>query len=184
MSIIYNISIWLLIFNFIFSIIGIWLFFNNQNKTTLGFSILKILAPICMILTVTTLFYSNQKYNNINVYLGLVLLLISIILFSLCSYINYQKKLTVCYSNDLPEHLMKKGPYKFVRHPFYISYILNYISGFILSLNPISLISVFIMTLLYYHAAKTEENKFKISSLSNEYEIYKKETGMFFPKIL
>lgn len=182
MNIIYNIATFLIIFNFIFSIIGVWLFFNNKTKTSIGFHILKILAPLCMINTSYSLFYPNKNLN-ININIGTILAIISTLLFFSCSYLNYKNKLSVCYSKELPEHLVKQGAYKYIRHPFYLSYILNYIAGFMISLNPLGMLSIFTMSILYFHAAKTEEIKFNKSNFSEEYKKYKESTGMFLPKI-
>lgn len=91
--------------------------------------------------------------------------------------------LTLAFSHDQPKELIKSGPYRLVRHPFYFSYLLNYFSIAILVRGPWTLLMAVFMTVIYGSAARHEERKFLSGPLGEAYREYQKTTGMFFPKL-
>lgn len=109
--------------------------------------------------------------------------LISFVLFWSAIAATRQQRLTLAFSTDAPQHLLTSGPYKMVRHPFYTAYILFWLAGTVAFWQLWLLPSAAIMTALYVQAARAEENKFCNSSLQNAHNLYKKHTGMFFPKL-
>jgi protein-S-isoprenylcysteine O-methyltransferase Ste14 len=96
---------------------------------------------------------------------------------------NKAKPLSVAYSRDSPQHLMQDGPYRLIRHPFYSSYCLCWIAGPIVAGQPLMWVAILLLFPFYFLAAKAEETKFLRSSLAEDYRLYKKRTGMFFPWI-
>ena len=94
-----------------------------------------------------------------------------------------RKGLTVAFTKDVPRHLVRNGPYRFIRHPFYVSYLLFWVASAIAttSLQPWLVLAV--MSGLYFVAARTEERKFESSPLKNDYDRYRREVGMFLPGI-
>jgi protein-S-isoprenylcysteine O-methyltransferase Ste14 len=92
-------------------------------------------------------------------------------------------RFTAAFDTDEPAFLVKTGPYRFVRHPFYISYIVFWVGS---SLGGNSLILWFVCLVLigsYVVAALSEEQKFKNSPLAADYSHYSKRTGFLFPKL-
>lgn len=163
--------------------LGAILFFSKKGKLSLKQIVLIISSFSIYFLQV--FFLSRLESTNILIMsISLVCLTLSFFMFFSCVKVNTRKKLSPIYSLDSPEHIQTQGLYKFVRHPFYVSYILTYLGGVIAYFHPVFFITFFIVCFIYYDAAKTEENKFAISSLSNEYEKYKEETGMFLPKLI
>jgi protein-S-isoprenylcysteine O-methyltransferase Ste14 len=80
------------------------------------------------------------------------------------------------------QRLIRKGPFALIRHPLYVSYILilTGLSGILLSFW-ILIPALFVMIGIY-PSAKAEED-ILIEQLGDEYLTYKKDVGMFFPKI-
>lgn len=107
----------------------------------------------------------------------------SFVLFWVCVRINRGQPLSVAFSNDKPRHLMTRGPYRYVRHPFYASYSLAWIAGIVASAQPWLLLSLLVMGAIYYRAAIQEEQKFASGELAAAYEDYRRRTGMFIPRI-
>lgn len=91
--------------------------------------------------------------------------------------------LSFAFSEQGPSGVVKNGPYKIVRHPFYTSYTLAWIAGFAGTGNYILLAVAIIMFAIYWKSASHEENVILNSSLQNDYKEYKNQTGMFLPKI-
>ena len=94
---------------------------------------------------------------------------------------NRAHPLSAVFSRDLPEHLMDRGPYRFVRHPFYCSYLLTWIAGFVGTGQIWLLPTAAVMFAVYLRAAHLEEKKFTQSSLAVDYERYRSRTGLFLP---
>jgi protein-S-isoprenylcysteine O-methyltransferase Ste14 len=97
---------------------------------------------------------------------------------------NRAKPLSAVFSPDLPIHLTQAGPYRFIRHPFYASYLLTWVAGVIASGYPWLLLTVVVMGIIYLRAAQTEERKFSASPLARQYEFYRSRTGLFTPNPL
>jgi protein-S-isoprenylcysteine O-methyltransferase Ste14 len=96
-----------------------------------------------------------------------------------------RQRLTLAFSDDEPRHLQIAGPYRFVRHPFYLSYLLFWTAGLVAVGGEWFLFfTVAAMFALYFRAARLEETKFASSPLGEDYSKYRSRTGMFFPKLL
>jgi protein-S-isoprenylcysteine O-methyltransferase Ste14 len=91
------------------------------------------------------------------------------------------KPLAACFSRHEELHLVKHGPYRFVRHPFYCSYLLAWLAGAVGTLDPRLALTFVVMFVLYLVAAVSEEKKFASSSLSEAYADYCGATGRFLP---
>jgi protein-S-isoprenylcysteine O-methyltransferase Ste14 len=79
--------------------------------------------------------------------------------------------------------LVENGPYKWVRHPIYTAYFLNYIGGGLLASNwVLTFIPVLGFGLMIYLRLGEEETAM-IDEFGDEYRQYMKRTGRFLPKI-
>ena len=93
-------------------------------------------------------------------------------------------RLSFSFSPDAPERLIQSGPYRFIRHPFYTSYVLSYTAAVLASANPWTFVPLVWMGILYARAGYEEEVKFARSSFAREYLLYRARTGMFFPRVI
>jgi len=103
-------------------------------------------------------------------------------LFSAAVEINSSRPLSLAYSRDIPQHLQRSGPYRWVRHPFYSSYLLGMLGAAVAIHSLWALLPVLTAFAIYFHAARFEEMKFEASDLCSQYARYKAEVGMFFPR--
>jgi protein-S-isoprenylcysteine O-methyltransferase Ste14 len=78
---------------------------------------------------------------------------------------------------------MIEGPYRYVRHPFYLSYIAFWTAGLLVSRNMWLLIPLAVMGMFYWSAIRQEEQELSRGSLQNEYRQYKLTTGGLFPRL-
>ncbi|EKE20327.1 MAG: isoprenylcysteine carboxyl methyltransferase [uncultured bacterium] len=88
-------------------------------------------------------------------------------------------RLTTIYQGHV---LIREGPYRLVRHPIYLSYLLGALSVLFLSGS----IVLFVLSLLYFilNAMRAnDEEKYLLLKFGSEYEKYTQETGKFFPKL-
>ena|SRR2546425_6361969 len=108
--------------------------------------------------------------------LGAVLLLVGLPLFTVGAYLTGR----YVYSRPRAERpLLQKGPYRFIRHPIYLAFMLV-AAGFILfALNLVMLPLVYIFTAIRY--PKREEPEL-IELYGDAYREYQQRTGRFLPK--
>ena len=125
------------------------------------------------------------SFNYQNIYLDIIFIIIYIIgvIFNLLGryYLGKNWGNNVIIYND--HTLITNGVYKVVRHPLYASIIWMIYAVGILCQNYLVIIlnSVVFIPFMYYRAKQEETELIKIFK---EYNDYKKETGMFFPKII
>ena len=82
-----------------------------------------------------------------------------------------------------PVSLVTAGPYRYVRHPFYTSYLIFW-TGLAIGTWSLWAIPVLVlMFVLYTVAARGEEAKFGSSPMAAEYAAYRARTGMFWPRL-
>lgn len=94
---------------------------------------------------------------------------------------NRKRHLSAVFSGDLPTHLVENGPYRLIRHPFYCSYLLVWSAGVIGSGRLWLLATVAVMLAIYLRAAYAEERKFARCALADEYEAFRRRTGLLIP---
>jgi len=107
----------------------------------------------------------------------------SLALFWWAIAVNRKKPLSAVCSPDAPGHLVKNGPYRWIRHPFYTSYLLAWAAGLAGSGQGWLLAPTLAMLVLYLRAAVMEERKFARSPLARAYSRYQRRTGRFLPSV-
>jgi protein-S-isoprenylcysteine O-methyltransferase Ste14 len=92
-----------------------------------------------------------------------------------------RNRLTAAFSDDSPAELITAGPFRWVRNPFYLSYLLAYLHAALASRSPWALLPLGLMAGIYGTAAVLEERKFARSPLADTYRAYARRTGRFVP---
>jgi protein-S-isoprenylcysteine O-methyltransferase Ste14 len=92
-------------------------------------------------------------------------------------------RLRLAYTNADPDMINTSGPYAYVRHPFYLSYIAFWISTALVA-QTWQWAPALTLALWYVRIARDEERRFRASALSSAYDTYRQRTGMLFPRIL
>jgi len=85
--------------------------------------------------------------------------------------------------SDKVGNIVTTGPFRFVRHPFYTSYILVWVGNTLLFNSLILWITLGFLMAFYFLSARKEENVIMQSEQSSTYEKYIKNVGMFLPRI-
>jgi protein-S-isoprenylcysteine O-methyltransferase Ste14 len=96
---------------------------------------------------------------------------------------NKRHPLTLAFSADEPAFVQTRGPYHYVRHPFYLSYLLFWFGTAFLFAGLSHWVMPVTMAVLYVVAARREELKFMNSSLAASYAEYRARTGVLLPRI-
>lgn len=165
--------------SFFWSVVGVFRKHNDQDVKKYRFlQFTSISTWIVSLILVYKSEISSAKYLYC-----IIAQIVCLIGFWYNTSVARQAKFSIVFSNDTPNIFIKSGLYKVVRHPFYMIYLIAYSAVGIIIPNPILLLLILAMYLIYYTAAKLEERKFHNSQFSEEYEVYKRQTGMLFPKI-
>lgn len=85
-------------------------------------------------------------------------------------------------SEKKQRYLVTTGPYKYFRHPIFISIAVSYLGLILVFLHPIS-VALWIFAFIFGVFTSLNEEKFMQSKFP-EYKEYIKRTGRFFPKRL
>lgn len=84
---------------------------------------------------------------------------------------------------NAPAHIVTYGPYGWVRHPFYVAFILLAIGGALIARDTVTLAALPLCLLSLDWTARREEKKLLASSLGDEYGAYRERTGRFVPRL-
>ena len=114
---------------------------------------------------------------------GFCLHLLAIILFGWAVLATRQNRPALAFAGKLPDHIFRSGPYACIRHPFYTSYLLFWLGCAIATSSLILLLIFLALAVIYTIAALGEERNFLRSAISDEYEAFRKSTGLFWPKL-
>ena len=115
--------------------------------------------------------------------LGLALAVTSAGLFAWGVVTVQRKQLTAAFSADLPVSLITQGPFRYVRNPFYLAYIVAHAVPLLASRSPWALPGLLVMSAIYVRAAVLEERKFLRSDLAPAWRAYQRSTGRFLPRL-
>lgn len=108
----------------------------------------------------------------------------SLLIFWSAIYVNWDYPLLYCFTESASHNLVTEGPYRYIRHPFYLSYSLAWIASIVASQELWLLTTAAAMIWIYYQAASREESQWLTSPYADSYRAYMKTTGMFFPSFI
>ena len=92
-------------------------------------------------------------------------------------------RLRAAFDEVHPHGIVTGGPYRYLRHPFYASYLIFWSGWAIAAWSAWTLLPVATFAIIYAVAARAEEKKFSATPLAREYEAYKSRTGFFWPRL-
>lgn len=114
---------------------------------------------------------------------AMVLFLLALALFVWTVRFTRKTPPTVAFARDEPVFLLRHGPYGYVRHPFYLSYLLFWTGTAAATPGILPWGVLLVMLLVYWSAARREEAKFAASPFASAYAEYRARTGMFLPRL-
>jgi protein-S-isoprenylcysteine O-methyltransferase Ste14 len=83
----------------------------------------------------------------------------------------------------VPEALCDEGPYRYIRHPIYLSYALAFLAVLVALPHWITALTFLFNFALTVGAARSDERVLAASALAADYASYRERTGMFLPRI-
>lgn len=144
---------------------------------------LSALGMIFFLAQVAALLFPPADAGRIVFACGLVLYMISLALFWWAVPYARRAALGIAFAGVVPAHVVRDGPYRYIRHPFYASYLLFWIAGVFASQGWWLLLSIIVMGTLYAIAIRQEENELLQGPFSESYGEYITQTGCLLPKL-
>jgi protein-S-isoprenylcysteine O-methyltransferase Ste14 len=96
-------------------------------------------------------------------------------------YATKNASFAVAFAATKPSLLVVSGPFHYVRHPFYSSYLIFWFATCFATANSVCWVGPAILLTCYTVAARKEEYLMSHGELGAEYASYVSRTGMFFP---
>ena len=86
------------------------------------------------------------------------------------------------WGQHVPEALCDVGPYRYIRHPIYLSYVLAFLAQLMALPHWITAAVFLINFVLLVIVARHDERVIAASALAADYAAYRERTGMFLPR--
>jgi protein-S-isoprenylcysteine O-methyltransferase Ste14 len=83
---------------------------------------------------------------------------------------------------EVPSAVCENGPYKFVRHPFYLSYVVAFLGAVVAFPSLVTAVVCSLDIALFIFMAFDDERVLLRSELAADYQAYRKRVGMFLPR--
>lgn len=115
--------------------------------------------------------------------IALVLAGISITLYEWARHAVKGRAFAVIFSGDVPEDICRDGPYAWIRHPFYASYIVGFTAALVAYPGVYAAIAWLGATWWFTKGARHDEQGIAASPLAEAYADYRRQTGMFLPSM-
>ncbi len=157
------------------------LLFRFKSKMTLTLKLWLLAAPLSYAAEATVLWIERP----IAIVAGAISLVVYAMSMGLFVWaIHWQRRSHTpapVFASDAPDCLIREGPYRYVRHPLYLSYMLTFVATLVATQNIIVLGLLIATTLVYFRGATLEESLFTSGHFASQYEAYRARTGMFLP---
>lgn len=158
-------------------------FFKKPVQKNYRFLMLNLIGIMTIFTDIYLLFITSEEFGVFNC-LGGYLSILSFFLFWLSIRACKHVPMKFAFHDDSTlEGFVRLGPYRFVRHPFYTSYSISWLSAALMSNYFVAYLLLLTMIFFYTIAALQEEKFFAMSVYSDSYKLYMKSTGRFLPKI-
>jgi len=87
------------------------------------------------------------------------------------------------WGTHVPDELCEAGPYRSVRHPIYLAYMLAFLANLVAIPHWLTALSFAGNVALFTYAARSDETGIATSAIAADYAAYRKRVGMFWPKL-
>ena len=144
-----------------------------------------VLISLLSLVNMATLVWSVLTGPPSPAYLaaGLGITLIALALFVSAITASRRAALRLAFDPSPPSTVLREGPYRWVRHPFYASYSLFWLGCALGSLSATCALLGGVLIVFYVKAARDEESAFRASPFADDYANYARATGMLCPKL-
>jgi protein-S-isoprenylcysteine O-methyltransferase Ste14 len=115
---------------------------------------------------------------------SLVLIGLAFALFLWAARHSRQKNLSLAFDEDIKvDGIITTGPWRYVRHPFYVSYILFWLACALGTIHPTSIVVSATLLFIYVYSAIREERTLRQGRHADAYLAYQDNAGFLLPRL-
>jgi protein-S-isoprenylcysteine O-methyltransferase Ste14 len=81
-----------------------------------------------------------------------------------------------------PDYVVKKGAYKYIRHPMYMAAILTYL-GMTIATASLAALIMSVVSYFFYNYIAYYEERLLVNKFGNKYKDYMRKTGRWIPRL-
>jgi protein-S-isoprenylcysteine O-methyltransferase Ste14 len=111
------------------------------------------------------------------------LMLVAVILYEWARSTIRGRRFHIIYSDQEPEALCTDGPYGYIRHPLYASYITAFVAVFVLRPTLFAAVVLALNVVFFTYGAVRDERALESGTFAADYAAYKARVGRFFPRL-
>jgi len=108
---------------------------------------------------------------------GAVFSVLSLVLYEWARRTVVGRGFSVALAGDVPEAVCESGPYRYFRHPFYLSYVIASLGMLVATANLLAVVAFVFNTGLFIYMARDDEWTLEASALGEQYTAYKQRVG-------
>jgi protein-S-isoprenylcysteine O-methyltransferase Ste14 len=123
-----------------------------------------------------------QPIHRVNGIVSACMLVACIALYEWARHAIWGRRFGIGLGEHVPEELCETGPYRHIRHPLYLSYLLAYAAAFVALPHWLIAALLAVNVVFFVYMAKDDEKTIATSPLAAEYSAYRQRAGMFWPK--
>lgn len=153
----------------------------NSPKMPAGTVVISIVVLATAAIYTTLLWIESQPW--LATLVGLAIEGLALWLFWSAIKASRAARLKMAFDVQNPHGLVTTGPYRYLRHPFYTSYLIFWVGWAIATWSLWSVLPLVVITVIYVLAALGEERKFSRTAMAADYANYRQKTGFFWPKL-
>lgn len=155
--------------------------FRYNPATDDGGQVAEIIFTVVIVLVVVL--GVSYRIRLVNGVAAFVLVVVAVALYELARRTARGRGLSVIKSESVAESVVTSGPYAYIRHPFYASYLLGSLAMVVAFPVILAAAGLLLNIAFFAYAARSEEKNLMESALAPAYAEYRSRTGMFFPRI-
>jgi protein-S-isoprenylcysteine O-methyltransferase Ste14 len=111
-----------------------------------------------------------------------LMLVASLALYEWARHTIWGRRFGIALGDHVPESLCDDGPYRYIRHPIYLSYVLAFLAVLIALPHWTTALSLLVNLGVFVTVARSDERVIAGSALAADYVAYRERTGMFLPR--
>jgi protein-S-isoprenylcysteine O-methyltransferase Ste14 len=111
-----------------------------------------------------------------------LLLMASLSLYEWARHTIWGRRFGIALGDHVPEALCEAGPYRYIRHPIYLSYVLAFLAVLVALPHWVTALSFLANLAVFVIVARSDERVLAGSALASDYAAYRERTGMFLPR--
>jgi len=108
---------------------------------------------------------------------GAALSVLSVALYEWARRTIVGRRFAIALAEEVPEAICEDGPYRYMRHPFYLSYVLASLGMLVATLNPVAAAVFIFNSTVFTYMARDDERTLQASVLSSDYDAYRQRVG-------